>query len=66
MPQHGDALITIAQRLEQKGIEKGRAEGLQFGEPRGIEKGQHEATLNIARNMLQNGTPAGSHLFLHI
>ncbi|EHE5995730.1 Rpn family recombination-promoting nuclease/putative transposase, partial [Salmonella enterica] len=40
---------------EQKGIEKGRAEGLQLGEQRGIEKGEREATLKIARTMLQNG-----------
>ncbi|RAP69637.1 putative transposase, partial [Candidatus Erwinia dacicola] len=31
VPQHGDALVTIAQQLEQKGIEKGRAEGIQLG-----------------------------------
>ena len=59
VPQHGDALMTIAQQLEQKGIEKGRAEGLQLGEQRGIEKGRSEgerqATLKIARTMLQNG-----------
>ncbi len=59
VPQHGDALITIAQQLEQKGIEKGRAEGIELGERRGIEKGrtegQREATLKIARTMLQNG-----------
>ncbi|HFW0767326.1 TPA: Rpn family recombination-promoting nuclease/putative transposase, partial [Salmonella enterica subsp. enterica serovar Java] len=55
VPQHGDALMTIAQQLEQKGIEKGRAEGLQLGEQRGIEKGEREATLKIARTMLQNG-----------
>jgi len=63
VPQHGDALMTIAQQLEQKGIEKGRAEGLrlgeQRGEQRGIEKGRSEgerqATLKIARTMLQNG-----------
>ncbi|CAA0338505.1 Uncharacterised protein [Klebsiella pneumoniae] len=58
VPQHGDALMTIAQQLEQKGIEKGRAEGLQLGEQRGIEKGRSEgerqATLKIARTMLQN------------
>jgi predicted transposase/invertase (TIGR01784 family) len=51
--------MTIAQQLEQKGIEKGikkgRAEGLQLGEQRGIEKGEREATLKIARTMLQNG-----------
>ena len=63
VPQHGDALMTIAQQLEQKGIEKGiekgRAEGLQLGEQRGIEKGrsegEREATLKIARTMLENG-----------
>lgn len=54
VPQHGDALMTIAQQLEQKGIEK----GIQLGEQRGIEKGrsegEREATLKIARTMLQN------------
>ncbi len=48
---HTDALMTIAQQLEQKGIEK----GIQLGEQRGIEKGEREATLKIARTMLQNG-----------
>ena len=43
--------MTIAQQLEQKGIEK----GIQLGEQRGIEKGEREATLKIARTMLQNG-----------
>lgn len=43
VPQHGDALMTIAQQLEQKGIEKGRSEG------------KREATLEIARTMLQKG-----------
>lgn len=59
VPQHGDALMTIAQQLEQKGIEKGRMEGrqegIQLGEQQGIEKGEREATLKIARTMLQNG-----------
>ncbi|MEM6051656.1 Rpn family recombination-promoting nuclease/putative transposase [Erwinia sp. P7711] len=59
VPQHGDALMTIAQQLEQKGIEKGRAEGIELGEQRGIEKGrtegEREATLKIARTMLKNG-----------
>jgi len=35
--------MTIAQQLEQKGIEKG------------IEIGRRETTLRISRNMLQNG-----------
>lgn len=47
--------MTIAQQLEQKGIEKGRAEGLQLGEQRGIEKGRNEGKLEVARTMLQNG-----------
>lgn len=36
--QHEDELMTIAQQLEQIGIEK----GLQLGEQRGIEKGCNE------------------------
>jgi len=59
VPQHGDALMTIAQQLEQKGIEKGIEQGIQqgiqLGEQRGIEKGEREATLKIARTMLRNG-----------
>ncbi|MEG2267801.1 MAG: Rpn family recombination-promoting nuclease/putative transposase, partial [Acinetobacter sp.] len=50
-------------QLEQKGIEKGIEQGIeqgiekgiQLGEQRGIEKGEREATLKIARTMLQNG-----------
>lgn len=63
VPQHGDTLMTIAQQLEQKGIEKGlergRQEGIQLGEQRGIEKGkregEREAALKIACAMLDNG-----------
>ena len=55
VPQHEDALMTIAQQLEQKGIEK----GILLGEQRGIEKGRHEGKLEgkleVARAMLQNG-----------
>lgn len=47
--------MTIAQQLEQKGIEKGIQQGIQqgiqLGEQRGIEKGK----LEVARTMLQNG-----------
>lgn len=43
--------MTIAQQLEQKGIEK----GIQLGEQRGIEKGRHEGKLEVARTMLANG-----------
>lgn len=51
VPQHKDELMTIAQQLEQKGIEKGRMEGCQEG----IQLGKRAATLKIARAMLQNG-----------
>ena len=44
VPQHGDELMTIAQQLEQKGIEKGIKQGIEqgieIGERRGIEKGE--------------------------
>ena len=39
VPQHGDALMTIAEQLERRGIEKGRK----------------EEALKIARVMLTNG-----------
>ena len=55
VPQHGVALMTIAQQLEQKGIEKGIEQGIQLGEQRGIEKGRNEGKLEVARTMLQNG-----------
>ena len=39
--------MTIAQQLEQKGIEKGRMEGIQLG--------RQEGKLEVARTMLENG-----------
>lgn len=55
VPQHEDELMTIAQQLEQKGIEKGIEKGIQLGEQRGIEKGRNEGKLEVARAMLDNG-----------
>lgn len=46
--------MTIAQQLEQKGIEQSIEKGIQLGEQRGIDKGER-APLKIARTMLQNG-----------
>jgi len=51
VPQNGDALMTIAQQLEQKGLEKGIEKGIQLG----IEQGRNAAKLDVARTMLQNG-----------
>ncbi|EEP4266616.1 Rpn family recombination-promoting nuclease/putative transposase, partial [Salmonella enterica subsp. enterica] len=47
--------MTIAQQLEQKGIEKGIQLGRQEGRQEGRSEGEREATLKIARTMLQNG-----------
>ncbi len=47
VPQHGDALMTIAQQLEQKGIEKGIEKGIQLGEQRGIEKAEMKANSKL-------------------
>ncbi|WP_342755448.1 Rpn family recombination-promoting nuclease/putative transposase [Pantoea sp. MBD-2R] len=55
LPQHKDELMTIAQQLEQAGIEKGIEKGIQLGEQRGIEKGRKEEALKIAQAMLKNG-----------
>ena len=48
VPQHGDALMTIAHQLEQKGIakglENGRAEEIELGEQRGMEKGRSKVS----------------------
>ncbi|MDJ6367415.1 Rpn family recombination-promoting nuclease/putative transposase [Salmonella enterica] len=51
VPQHGDALMTIAQQLEQKGIQK----GIQLGRQEGRNEGKLEGKLEVARTMLQNG-----------
>ncbi len=55
VPQHGDTMMTIAQQLEQKGIEKGIEKGIQLGRQEGHSEGERDATLKIARTMLQNG-----------
>ncbi|WP_426812601.1 Rpn family recombination-promoting nuclease/putative transposase [Klebsiella sp. WOUb02] len=51
VPQHGDTLMTIAQQLEQKGLERGRVEGRQEGKL----EGKFEGKLEVARTMLDNG-----------
>lgn len=49
VPQHGDALMTIAQQLEQKGIEKGLEQGVQIG--------RNEGKREVARSLLNMGMP---------
>lgn len=48
LPQHEDELMTIAQQLEQKGIEKG------------IQLGRQEGKLEVARSLLKMGMPIES------
>ncbi|MBF7997459.1 Rpn family recombination-promoting nuclease/putative transposase [Rahnella laticis] len=67
VPQHEEALMTIAEKLREEGREKGRLEGLQLGEQKGREEGlqlgeqkgreegEREAALKIARTMLASG-----------
>ncbi|WP_337024628.1 MULTISPECIES: Rpn family recombination-promoting nuclease/putative transposase [unclassified Pantoea] len=57
VPQHEDALMTIAQQLEQKGIEIGRQEGLQLGEMKGRQEGKLEERFELAGKMLKSGIP---------
>lgn len=51
VPQHENALMTIAQQLEQIGLEKGIEQGIEQGRTEGI----RGASLRIARTMLKSG-----------
>lgn len=51
VPQHEVKLMTIAQQLEQKGLEM----GIKRGRQEGIAPGERETRLEIARTMLENG-----------
>ncbi|CAM4048940.1 Rpn family recombination-promoting nuclease/putative transposase [Serratia silvae] len=53
-PRHEEELMTIAEYLEQKGIEKGIEIGIEKGIEIGIEQGR-EAVLKIASSMLADG-----------
>ncbi|MGL5968537.1 MAG: Rpn family recombination-promoting nuclease/putative transposase [Kluyvera sp.] len=52
-PQYGDELMTLAEQLKQEG----RLEGIQQGMQKGLKTGEHEASLKIARAMLEKGFP---------
>ena len=58
VPQHGNALMTIAEQLEQKGIEKGIEKGIQLGR----QQGRNEGKLEVARSLLEMGMPRESVL----
>ena len=38
-PEHKEDIMTVAERLEQRRLEKGKKAGIQIGEQKGLEKG---------------------------
>ena len=54
-PEYKTMLTTIAEQLEQKGIEKGIEKGREEGIEVGIEKGRTEALIAMTRSLLQQG-----------
>ena len=55
VPQHEEALMTIAEQLRLEGVQRGIQKGLQLGELKGRQEGEHKAALKIARTMLASG-----------
>jgi len=55
VPQHENALMTIAQQLEQIGLEKGLELGRMEGKEIGLQEGGQVMQLTIARTMLKSG-----------
>ncbi|MEQ4545167.1 MAG: Rpn family recombination-promoting nuclease/putative transposase [Pantoea agglomerans] len=55
VPQHENTLMTIAQQLEQIGLEKGIAQGRIEGKEIGLQQGMQSMQLRIARTMLMSG-----------
>ncbi|HGJ5857736.1 Rpn family recombination-promoting nuclease/putative transposase [Arsenophonus nasoniae] len=61
--KHEGALMTIAQQIEEIGIQKGIQKGIQIGEQKGVQKGKLEgiqegekqASMKIARQLLEKG-----------
>ena len=50
--EHSEVIMTIAERLEQRGITKGKEAGMQIGMEKGIEKGKLFEKKEIALNLL--------------
>ena len=55
LPQHEDNIMTLAERIEQKGIAKGIERGLAQGIEQGKQEGKLEGKLETACNMLNAG-----------
>ncbi|MCE1763673.1 ISNCY family transposase, partial [Enterobacter hormaechei] len=50
-PEHETMLMTIAEQLEQKGLERGIKQGIELGR----EEGREEGKLETARALLRHG-----------
>ncbi len=55
MPLYEDQLMTIAEQLEQKGLEQGLKKGLKKGLEQGLETGRQEGKREVARNLILKG-----------
>ncbi|HGJ5915468.1 Rpn family recombination-promoting nuclease/putative transposase, partial [Arsenophonus nasoniae] len=53
--KHEGALMNIAQGLRQEGRKEGIQEGMQKGIQKGMLEGEKQASLKIARQMLESG-----------
>lgn len=62
MPQHKDELMTIAQQLEQQGIEKGIAKGVEQGIQQGIQQGLEQGIQKGIEQGIQKGIEQGVQL----
>ena len=60
MPQQEEELMTIAEQLEQKGIEKGMEKGIEKGIQLGRQAGRNEGKLEVARRLLEMGMASES------
>ncbi|TNH42290.1 ISNCY family transposase, partial [Photorhabdus luminescens subsp. sonorensis] len=54
-PEHETMLMTIAEQLEQKGLERGIEQGRTEGREEGREEGRAENKLETARALLRHG-----------
>ena len=54
-PQHKEHLMTIADRLHEAGLQKGRLEGVQEGRQEWLIEGRLDEALRIAHTMLADG-----------
>ncbi|OCQ52233.1 hypothetical protein Ppb6_02560 [Photorhabdus australis subsp. thailandensis] len=57
VPQHEEALMTIAEKLRLEGEQRGIRKGIQLGEQKGREEGVLLGKLDVAHSLLKMGMP---------